>query len=222
MLEAHEAGLLLWAASTFSSPAMDGKPLIVEFGTNWGHTACLLSMIRGSKVWTIDISHRDRLLIHQQQHKEVLMDNQTGMFAAERGNVVQMIRSPTARLNLSPRLAFDVAFIDGDHRYEAVMRDTEDVICRAHLAKRALLICWHDYHPPSADSNWVGVQKCVDELSASGLQARHVAGTRMAFGVVQFETGKPSGSIPCAILSALQFSTAPSPDVADLFGMPPE
>lgn len=51
----------------------------------------------------------------------------------------------------------DMIFIDGDHRYETVMRDIKKAL---KLTKSGGIISGHDYDFPG----WPGVKKAVDEL----------------------------------------------------------
>lgn len=57
---------------------------------------------------------------------------------------------------------FDLAFIDGDHSYEAVLGDAD---MASRLLRPGGLIVFHDYGRPGSD---VGVTRAVDELLASG------------------------------------------------------
>jgi predicted O-methyltransferase YrrM len=50
----------------------------------------------------------------------------------------------------------DMVFIDGDHRYETVVKDIKKAF---ELLKFGGLICGHDYDHP----NWPGVKQAVDE-----------------------------------------------------------
>jgi predicted O-methyltransferase YrrM len=50
----------------------------------------------------------------------------------------------------------DMVFIDGDHRYETVVKDIKKAF---ELLKPGGLICGHDYDHP----NWPGVKQAVDE-----------------------------------------------------------
>jgi predicted O-methyltransferase YrrM len=54
-------------------------------------------------------------------------------------------------------LKADMVFIDGDHRYEAVM---EDVRIARELLRKGGLLCGHDYRHKS----WPGVKRAVNEL----------------------------------------------------------
>ena len=52
---------------------------------------------------------------------------------------------------------FDMAFIDGDHSYEAVKKDLESV--RPNMAPRSVILC-HDADTPS----FPGVRQAIDEF----------------------------------------------------------
>lgn len=83
---------------------------------------------------------------------------------------------------------FDFVLIDGNHAYEAVVRDTE-------LAHRVVspdgLILWHDLYSFLAPSPERGVFKHLLELVEQGRPVRHIAGTY--FGALK---GDWTGSIP--------------------------
>jgi predicted O-methyltransferase YrrM len=49
---------------------------------------------------------------------------------------------------------FDLLFIDGDHRYEAVRRDTARVF--AHLVGPATVVVWHDASRQPGHPRWAG------------------------------------------------------------------
>lgn len=196
----NELGLLIWAASTFKNPR------IIEFGTNWGHTADALARIRGSLVTTVDIQHSDRLRMNPGQQGESLLDHQVGTFANHR-NVTQILVGQGAALNDG----YDVALIDGDHTYGGVRKDTELVMNCA--GGRPLLLCWHDYYDDT--DSWVGVKRYVDQLAAAGMQTRFITQTRMAFGLFN-EDLYPHP----ALMSAFHFRRFAAPTHHELAGLP--
>lgn len=59
-------------------------------------------------------------------------------------------------VNFEPVLKPDFVFIDGDHRYPAIMNDIEHSL---KIAGRKAIIAGHDY----GRSDWPGVKKAVDE-----------------------------------------------------------
>jgi predicted O-methyltransferase YrrM len=67
----------------------------------------------------------------------------------------------------------DVVFIDGDHGYNSVWRDTRAATV---LVERGSMIIWHDYGNAT-----VQVTEVLDELHASGRNILHVEGTWLAF-----------------------------------------
>lgn len=68
----------------------------------------------------------------------------------------------------------DFVFIDADHSYEGVKRDSTAIWESTSIA----LIAWHDY-----SKAWPGVMKCLDELAAKGAPIVHVLGTSIAFEI---------------------------------------
>ena len=200
MMWSNEIGLLVWAASTFRNPR------IIEFGTNWGHTTDALARIRGSSVTTVDIRHCDRLRMDPAQQGESLRDHQIGTFA-NHSNVTQVLVGDG---NVLP-WGNDVAFIDGDHTYDGVRRDTEFVMETSQ--GRPVLLCWHDYYQDR--DSWVGVSRYVDQLAAAGMQTRFIAETRMAFGLFN-DDWLPHQSL----MTAFGFRPFSSPSFHDLSTLP--
>lgn len=63
----------------------------------------------------------------------------------------------------SPDLTADMVFLDGDHRYEAVLADIDRAL--TYLETRGL-ICGHDY----GHKKWPGVKRAVDERFGGRIQ----------------------------------------------------
>lgn len=59
--------------------------------------------------------------------------------------------------NFNPEVVMDMIFIDGDHRYETVVRDIEKAL---DIVSMHGVICGHDYNHPI----WPGVKQAVDEM----------------------------------------------------------
>ena len=59
----------------------------------------------------------------------------------------------------------DMVFIDGDHRYESVLKDIDKAI---ELVRPGGLISGHDYD----HKDWMGVTKAVDEKFPTGIQTK--------------------------------------------------
>jgi predicted O-methyltransferase YrrM len=81
--------------------------------------------------------------------------NLHGFFSKARANVVHLHgNSATYDLAALHRTAgpFDVIFIDGDHRFEAVRRDTARVF--EHLVGPATVVVWHDASRQPGQPRW--------------------------------------------------------------------
>lgn len=74
---------------------------------------------------------------------------------------------------------FDYVFIDADHSYSGVMRDTEIAM---RIVKRGGIILWHDYKP-IMDGGPCETMEAIDVLS-DRYNITHVVGTCTCFGVV--------------------------------------
>ena len=69
------------------------------------------------------------------------------MFSSNLENVVHW-RDDSRTFDFTrPGRTFDLVFVDGDHHYEVVRKDTENVF--RHLAHEQTIVVWHDYgfHP---------------------------------------------------------------------------
>ena len=66
-----------------------------------------------------------------------------GFFSKERENVKHITGNSLAYDFKSLNKKFDVVFIDGDHRYEYVKSDTENIF--SHLLHDQSIVVWHDY-----------------------------------------------------------------------------
>lgn len=75
---------------------------------------------------------------------------------------------------------FDLVFIDGNHHYEYVKRDTENAL--RHLRPGGI-VAWHDYGMIE------DVSRAVDEY-AGRVNVRVIRGTRLAIGVTGASTGR--------------------------------
>lgn len=72
----------------------------------------------------------------------------------------------------------DLIYIDADHSYDGVKRDTEladQIINRSEPS----VIVWHDYHP-----SLPGVVRLLDERAATHKRLVHVEATRIAFEIL--------------------------------------
>lgn len=78
-------------------------------------------------------------------------------------------------------------FIDGDHRDEAVLRDSLAAIAATKEASGRAIVAWHDYHEAGSElpfAPWVGVGRVVRALAEQGQFAfGRVHGTSIAFAI---------------------------------------
>jgi len=146
---------LLWLASE----AQECNK-IVEFGSFHGRSTRALgdNIKEDGKVWAVDPWNGD----YPDESGTALGEINTYVYPYFRANLLDLITVgrviPIRGFSFSFYLPFqvDMVFIDGDHRYETVLRDI-DRACG--LAKSGGIVCGHDYGHPL----WPGVKKAVDE-----------------------------------------------------------
>ena len=91
-----------------------------------------------------------------------------GFFSKKVSNVMHLHgNSATFDLAALHREAgpFDVVFIDGDHRYEAVRRDTARIF--EHLVGPATVVVWHDASRQPGQPRWEVLAGLLDGLPAA-------------------------------------------------------
>lgn len=162
----HEVQWLVWKAAQ-----VPGN--ILEIGTHLGATARAMAMAFPTRmVHTVD---DPRAVVHPEQQHEVLPEKDIG----------RLIRGLTNVRRHRPPFDYrgtdiGLAFIDGDHSFDAVKRDTEAAL------KHARTVVWHDVfeqpHP------WV---KVYEYLTKAGIPAIRVAGTNLAYYDTPFLAGSP-------------------------------
>jgi hypothetical protein len=134
--------------------------LIVEFGSLHGRSTRAMAdnMMEDGRIWAVDPWKGD--YYHEDGNPIPVTTAVMPYFMRNLadyiiGGRVIPIRNFSYRFSLPFRV--DMVFLDGDHRYETVVKD----IKKAHeLLKEDGLICGHDYGHP----DWPGVKKAVDEL----------------------------------------------------------
>lgn len=136
------------------------RQYIIEFGSLHGRSTRALADngFAGSKIWAVDPWTGDyydeagsdiRVNTYvMPQFCENLKDH------IETGRVIP-VRNFSYNFSLGHHV--DMVFIDGDHRYETVVRDIKKAY---ELLKPGGLISGHDYGHPL----WPGVKQAVDEL----------------------------------------------------------
>ena len=131
-----------------------------EIGTWRGESAANVAA-EAATVHTLNLSAADMRALHLPERYIELH----GFFSRQKPNVVHLHgNSATFDLAALHREAgpFDVVFIDGDHRYEAVRRDTARVF--AHLVGPATVVVWHDASRQPGQPRWEVLAGLLDGL----------------------------------------------------------
>lgn len=126
--------------------------VVLEVGTYKGFGAILMAQA-GATVWAADwhrgdadLGPRDTLCAWWTNVRRHHVEDQVVGLVGRASQVLPMLRYAS----------FDLAFIDGDHAYEAVREDIENVL---PLLRTGGVLAFHDYSP-----TWPGVRQAVDEL----------------------------------------------------------
>lgn len=133
---------------------------IVEFGCFHGRSTRALgdNVKDGGTVWGVDPWNGN----YPDETGRVLDSVDTYVYPYFRRNLDDLIRVgrvvPVRGFSYSFSLPFlvDMVFLDGDHRYDTVLRDLNKA---RELVRHGGLICGHDY----GHDMWPGVKKAVDE-----------------------------------------------------------
>lgn len=143
---------LLWLATQAQN-----RKLIVEFGSLHGRSTCALADNTRGKVWAVDPWKGD---IYFEDSNKIPIN--TAVYPYFCNNLKDHIQTgrvvPIRGFSYSFKLPYqvDMVFIDGDHRYETVVKDIKKAY---ELLKPRGLICGHDYNHPE----WPGVHRAVVE-----------------------------------------------------------
>ena len=142
---------LLWLANR----AAENK-LIVEFGSYHGRsTRALADNCVNGRIWAVDPWDGD----YPSQSGDPMQWINTYCYPQFCNNLKEHIESklvvPYRGFSFSFRLPYnvDMVFIDGDHRYETVLKDIDKA---NELVRSGGIICGHDY-------NWDSVKQAVHE-----------------------------------------------------------
>lgn len=149
-----ETGILCWKARQTSGD-------LLELGCHTGITTAELAInCFPRRVFAVDYLGPD-LTVRGEQEREVPSVDEVCKFARHLPNVVLRIeRSETIDLN-DFNLGF--VFIDGDHSYEGVSKDSEPIFeyFRNGFGSRPAAVFWHDY----LEAPWCGVKRYLDECT---------------------------------------------------------
>lgn len=130
-----------------------------EIGTWRGESAANVAEVAAS-VHTLNLSAEEmRGLGLNERYIEL-----HGFFSRPLPNVTHL-HGNSATFELSGLGPFDVVFIDGDHRYEAVRTDTRRVF--EHLVGPRTVVVWHDASRQPGQPRWEVLAGILDGLPAA-------------------------------------------------------
>ena len=141
---------------------------ILEIGTHRGFTTNNIAVNTEGRITTVDIC-KDMELHLKFQNNEILSREEVGnaITAQNVNSVIEHSDIFFARY-IKEGLKFDGIFIDGDHSYEQVKKDTENAL---KCCTPGGIIVWHDvYNKEGADvktmaqPNNMGVNQVLEEL----------------------------------------------------------
>jgi hypothetical protein len=169
----YDAGGLFGGLSTWCTPWIDTCVLLhlvrarapatfLEIGTHLGYTTRILAeKFPAMRITTVDPG--DRVPADHRppnQHGEYLPQDQIGMLVAGAPNVT-VVRKTFAQYCAEDRAGqrFDFIFVDGDHRYDAVLEDSRLAL---DCVRPGGVVAWHDYN------NVQDVNRALSQLHIPG------------------------------------------------------
>ena len=134
---------------------------IIEIGCHTGITTLELLDANPNKcVHAIDYTGKNPTVVNEQIYE---IPNEFGKFVKNNNRVyLYNIKSEDFDYT-SLKSPVTFIFIDGDHSYDGVKKDTENAIEYFKNNKIKGIIAWHDYNPTHPE--WVKVYQYVNELS---------------------------------------------------------
>ena len=130
-----------------------------EIGTWRGESAANVAEV-AAEVHTLNLSAEEmRTLGLSERYIEL-----HGFFSRPLPHV-RHLHGNSATFDLAPLGTFDVVFIDGDHRYEAVRTDTRRVF--EHLTGPETVVVWHDASRQPGEPRWEVLAGILDGLPAA-------------------------------------------------------
>lgn len=120
---------------------------IVEIGSLFGSTAILMGFATkpSVKIHCVELNVLSKFIDHIKEHK---MEGKIAIWAGSSQSVRTRWQTP-----------IDLLYIDGDHTYESVLRDSE--MWTPYIEKGGIVV-WHDYNNNSLECK--NVKKAVDEF----------------------------------------------------------
>jgi SAM-dependent methyltransferase len=176
------------------TPQMDVKALIwlakqtrgniLEVGCNEGYTTYYLARALPDRI-VHGVDSTKLLRIHPEQRHEV--PGFVGRRARHLPNV-RIFEEDFASFDLNCVENVGFVFIDADHTYEGVKRDTEKVF-RFLNGRIDAMVAWHDFASSEEESNhpeWLRVGKYVRDELSDRLDVYRVGGTTVAYASAQW------------------------------------
>jgi predicted O-methyltransferase YrrM len=139
--------------------SLKNNSVIVEIGAFKGKSTCFIAEGIGSKqiqFFTIDTWYNDAM---QEGRQDVFADFLKNIEPYKDKITPLRGYSYEVRKNWPDERKIDFLWIDGDHSYEGVTRDTQDWL---PLVKKNGFVCFHDYRDEP------DVKKAVDEITEDG------------------------------------------------------
>jgi predicted O-methyltransferase YrrM len=142
---------------------------MIEFGVNVGMTAAaiLTNFPDIERYVGLDVEFEHKLELPGQQRE---VPRNPGYLVRDNPRFELIYRNEDDS-NITG--TFDVAFIDGDHGYNAVLKD---YALAKRLVQKGGIIIFHDYM-----NSTVQATEAIDELHRRGSDLKHVEGTWLAF-----------------------------------------
>ena len=150
----------------------------LEIGTSSGLTTRALAIGKPwAQVFTVDVPSQND--VHDDQRNEHA-GAMLGYFALGLPNVFLFTKG-SGNFHVMGK-GIRMVFIDGDHREDAVWKDSEKAMSLAREGER-FIVAWHDYEDGDrSDCGWLGVGRAVRRLAARySIAIKHAKDTRIAF-----------------------------------------
>jgi predicted O-methyltransferase YrrM len=146
----------------------------IELGVNKGATAKNICLTNPGKIiYGVDLVKNSTM--HLIQLDEQPTENEVAKECINEQNF-QLILANSQTVKLPEDIG--LVFIDADHTYEGVRKDTENVLKQV---SPGTLLVWHDYHP-EPENNYANVYKYINELMHS-MKLYQIEGTWLVIGV---------------------------------------
>lgn len=150
---------------------------ILEIGTSYGYlTLGLFINAIYANVYTIDICKEMKVEVPPRQKSEVRPKSKVGWAFRNKIPGIYQILGDSRYMNTYSVLkgkTVDFAFIDGNHSFEAVVKDTRNIL---KFVNKNSIIFWHDFNDVT------GVKIALDNLACiNKLKIFHIDKTTLAF-----------------------------------------